>query len=160
MSSRDGGLNGERGFEDGPVPYMGTGLRYFVGGMCQNPLTMYAYRYIMQSWGGETRRLKMKRVTFLIPKRSNEGRRFPARVLAEIRRDILEIAGGYTWRDVRGAWYDEDEGKTYQDASWEYTVVMEGAKIGELVRWLEKAKDLLSQQAMWLEIQDVESHLV
>jgi squalene cyclase len=102
----------------------------------------------------------MKRVTFIIPKLDNNGKRFPAKVLAELRRDILEIAGGYTWRHVRGAWYDEDDGTTYQDASWEYTVVMEEAKIEELLRWLEKAKNLLAQQAMWVEVQETDSRLV
>ena len=101
----------------------------------------------------------MKRATFIIPKQDNDGRRFPAKVLAELRRDILEQFNGYTVKDVEGAWLDED-GKTYHDESWEYTVVMEEGKIDKLVNWLGKAKDLLSQHAMWLEIQDVESRLV
>lgn len=68
--------------------------------------------------------------------------------------------GGYTVRDVQGAWVGGD-GKTYYDESWEYTVVMDDEEeVGRLINWLEKAKDLLSQQAMWLEVQDLKSILV
>lgn len=101
----------------------------------------------------------MKKATFIIPKLDNDGKRFPAKVLAELRRDILEQFGGYTVRDVKGAWLGDD-GKTYYDSSWEYTVVTEESKIAELVQWLTKVKDLLSQQAMWLEVQETESTLV
>jgi len=45
-------------------------------------------------------------------------------------------------------------------AAGEYTVVMENEAIEKLVVWLEKAKDLLSQRAMWLEVQETESRLV
>lgn len=101
----------------------------------------------------------MKKATFIIPKQDNNGKKFPAKVLAELRRDILEQFGGYTVRDVDGAWLGDD-GKTYHDSSWEYTVVMENEAIEKLVVWLEKAKDLLSQRAMWLEVQETESRLV
>ena len=45
-------------------------------------------------------------------------------------------------------------------AAGEYTVVMENEAIEKLVVWLEKAKDLLSQRAMWLEVQETESRPV
>jgi hypothetical protein len=101
----------------------------------------------------------MQKATFIIPKLGNDGQPFPAKVLAELQHDILDMFGGYTVRDVQGAWLGDD-GKTYYDTSWEYTVVMEEVKIVDLINWLGKAKDLLSQQAMWLEVQDTTSHLI
>ena len=101
----------------------------------------------------------MKRATFIIPKADNDGQPFPTKLIAELRRDILEMYGGYTVRDVQGAWLGDD-GKTYHDENWEYTVVMTEDDLPKLVTWLEKAKNLLSQQAMWLEVQETEAKLV
>jgi len=59
----------------------------------------------------------MKKTTFIIPKQDNNGKKFPAKVLVELRWDILEQVGGYTVRDVDGAWFGRD-GNTYHDSSW------------------------------------------
>lgn len=100
----------------------------------------------------------MKRATFIIPKADNNGQPFPAKVVLELQRELLERFEGYTFRHASGAWVEN--GTTYYDESWEYTIVMEEGKLGELVDWLRKAKDLLSQQAMWLEIQEVDAQEV
>lgn len=101
----------------------------------------------------------MKRTTFVIPKADNDGRPFPTKVIAGLQRELLEEFGGYTVQEVRGAWLGDD-GKTYHDESWQFTIVMEEEGIGRLVKWLEKTRDLLSQQAMWLEVSDTEAKLV
>jgi hypothetical protein len=101
----------------------------------------------------------VKRVTFIIPKNDNNGAPFPTATIAEIRKDILRNFGGYTVRDVRGEWIDSD-GKTYQDDNWEYTIVMEEKEVEKVESILAKAKRLLSQQAMWLEVSDTEARLV
>lgn len=101
----------------------------------------------------------MRKATFIIPKTDNRGNRFPANVVQEIQRDILKQFQGYTVKDAAGGWMDK-EGKTYIDQSWEYTVVTDEEGVARLKEWLKKVKDLLSQEAMWLEVQETESHLV
>ncbi|MBE3575693.1 MAG: hypothetical protein IMW99_09640 [Firmicutes bacterium] len=101
----------------------------------------------------------MKRTTFIIPKTGNDGKLFPTKLIAGLQQEMLEQFGGYTVREVRGAWLGDD-GRTYHDESWEYTIVMEEAVVEKLVQWLEKAKDLLSQEAMWLEVLEAEARLV
>lgn len=66
----------------------------------------------------------------------------------------MEQFRGYTVYESRGAWVGDD-GKTYHDESWQYTIVMQELEVGKLIRWLEKAKDLLRKEAMWLEVSDV-----
>lgn len=101
----------------------------------------------------------MKRTTFIIPKQDNQGNKFPTKLIAEIRREMLEQFGGYTVREVKGAWLGDD-GKIYHDESWEYTIVMDEADVPKLEKWLAKIRDLLSQEAMWLEVSEVDSKLV
>lgn len=92
----------------------------------------------------------MKRATFVIPKQDNDGNRFPRAVVLEIQKEILEQWQGFTVREVRGGWVDED-GKTYIDSSWEYTIVLEDEKVESLIAWLKTVREKLKQQAMWLE---------
>jgi len=105
--------------------------------------------------GAGNRRSAMKRATFQIPKVDNEGRKFPRAVVLGIRREILERFEGFTVRETKGGWIGKD-GKTYIDDNWEYTVVMEDSKIGSLVAWLKKVREILRQKAMWLEISEAE----
>ncbi|MDI6872087.1 MAG: hypothetical protein QME79_12240 [Bacillota bacterium] len=100
----------------------------------------------------------MKRATFIIPKADNEGRKFPTRTVAELRREILERFQGYTVREVKGGWMED--GREYQDESWEYTVVMDDEGLEWLVSWLRKAREVLRQEAMFLEVVEAEAQLI
>lgn len=97
----------------------------------------------------------MKKVTIIIPKRDNEGNKFPTNTMAEIQKEILRNYGGYTVREVRGAWLGDD-GKTYIDDSWEYVIVMDDKGVEVIEKWLVKVRDLLRQQAMYLEVSEAE----
>jgi hypothetical protein len=96
----------------------------------------------------------MKKVTIIIPKRDNEGKKFSTAMIAEIRKDILRKYNGYTVKNVRGAWKGED-GKTYLDESWEYTMVTDDEGVKWIEGWLVKIKDLLRQEAMYLEVTEI-----
>jgi hypothetical protein len=101
----------------------------------------------------------VKRATFIIPKADNEGQRFPTATVARLRREILENLKGYTVREVKGGWIGED-GKTYQDESWEYTVVTDEEQVGWLVGFLKRARETLRQEAMYLVVTEVEAQLI
>lgn len=111
------------------------------------------YNKIVRS--GDTEGQAMKKVTIIIPKRDNEGNKFPTNTMAEIQKEILRNYGGYTVREVRGAWLGDD-GKTYIDDSWEYVIVMDDKGVEVIKKWLVKVRDLLRQQAMYLEVSEAE----
>ncbi len=101
----------------------------------------------------------MKRATFQIPQKGNDGKRFPTKAMAEVQREVLEMFGGCTVRKTQGAWLGDD-GKTYIDENLEYTVVMEEGALEKLVGWLARKRDQLEQEAMFLEVSEVETKLI
>jgi hypothetical protein len=93
----------------------------------------------------------MIKATFIIPKADNNGVLFPTGLVAKLQMQIIDMFGGYTLREATGAWQDED-GKIYNDNNWVFEVSMKKDQVATLVNWLEQAKVVLGQEAMYLEI--------
>ena len=101
----------------------------------------------------------MNKATIIIPKKDNNGNKFPTAVIAQIQKDILKEYGGYTVRNVKGAWLGPD-GKTYMDDSWEYSIVMDDEGVKKIENRLIKIKELLRQEAMYLEVQKIKINYI
>lgn len=99
------------------------------------------------------------RASFMIPLYDNDGRQFSEEVMEHVRKTILGTFGGYTSDNVQGAWINE-EGRIFYDESIRYTITMEKEKVAELKEILVYFKELLNQEAMYLEVQPVEVILV
>jgi len=101
----------------------------------------------------------MKKTTFTIPTTDNHGKKFPAATMDGIQQEILKRFGGFTVKEVTGGWVDE-QGKSYIEHNLEYTIVMDDEALERLARWLKEIKDLLSQEAMWLEAHETETYTI
>lgn len=101
----------------------------------------------------------MIRATFMVPTYDNDGQQFPEEVMEHVRSMVIEKFGGYTSDMVQGAWADAD-GRVYYDENIRYTITMDQEKVTELKEMLVYFKDLLRQEAMYLELQPVEVILV
>lgn len=67
--------------------------------------------------------------TIVLPIRDNQQKSL-ARELAAIKRQILEIAGGYSETKQRGAWLDN--GKVYRDVSWRVVTTVDEQQDAEI----------------------------
>lgn len=63
----------------------------------------------------------MRNATLILPVRDNDGADLSA-LHAVLSLELCEAFGGFTARDVRGAWRDESDGRVYQDESTEYRI--------------------------------------
>jgi hypothetical protein len=63
----------------------------------------------------------MRNASIILPAHDNDGASLAA-LHAVLSLELCETFGGYTARDVRGAWRDESDGRVYQDESTEYRI--------------------------------------
>jgi hypothetical protein len=92
----------------------------------------------------------------LIPIAGNDGRRFPDDVLLELRRRLVDVAGGLTIEhEVSGVWIAPD-GREVTEPMTPYSVALRSWwQMPEFLRIVEWAREALWQQAMFVKIAGV-----
>ena len=90
----------------------------------------------------------MYRSTITIPRHYNDGREVPADVTSGIESEILDVFGGFTVTESRGAWRDGDT--VYVEPVGVYTCDSDADESGAVERIAETVAELLSQEAVYV----------
>jgi hypothetical protein len=94
------------------------------------------------------------KATFLVPRRDNAGKPFPAARWRELEQRLIPF-GGFTWSDAAGgAW--REAGRTYRGQNRAYVVDLPSwTRLADWLGVVAWAREAFDQEAMYVEVAGV-----